>query len=251
MRWFVMGIAATIFIADAECLVAAETSPALRDDEIAVEVAATGVSILPADKATVTLNLRKTGATNREARANVRALADQLTAELIQFGLPKQSVDFEEPTNRLGFVGNEAVSEMMESMGQASPTPKRPVSASASLKLTISDLALLPKLRGLIDQKDAVVMENPAFSLSDDRRARNAAINDATSKARLDADAYAAALGMRVRRVIRAKDQAAQATLLFPEYEKMFERFTGQSDVKSGMVKTSVRVILEFALTPR
>ena len=251
MRCFVMAIAAALFVAPAGPLLAAEASPALRAGEIAVEVAATGVSILPADKATVTLNLRKTGATNQEARANVRAIADQLTAELIQLGLPRQSIDFEEPTNRFGFIGNAAASEMMESMGQAATAPKRPVSATASLELTISDLALLPKLRGLIDQKDAVVMENPAFSLGNDRRARNAAINDATSKARLDADAYASALGMTVSRVIRAKDQAAQPTLFFPEYEKMFERLTGQPDVKSGMVKTSVRVILEFALRPR
>jgi uncharacterized protein YggE len=230
---------------------AAETSPPLRADEIPVEVVATGVSVLPADKATVTLNLRKTRATNREARDNVRRLADQLTAELVQLGLSRQSINFEEPTNRPGFIGNEAVSEMMEGMGQATSARKTPASANASLELTISEMGLLPRLRDLIDQRDAVVMENPAFSLSDDRRARNAAIHDGTGKARLDADAYASALGMRVRRVVRAKDQAAQPSLLFPDYDKMVDKFIGQSDVKAGMVKTSVRVIVEFALAPR
>lgn len=250
MRWVIIATAATMFLSDAKVL-AAETSTALGAKEIPIEMAATGAAFLPADKATVVLSLRKTGATNREARANVRAFADQLTSELVALGISKASIDLQEPTNRLGFVGNEAVAEMMESMGQASTAPKRPVSATASLELTISDLALLPRLRGLIDQKDAIVMENPAYSLSDDRRGRNAAINDAIAKARLDADAYAAALGMKVDRVIGAKDQAAQASMFFPEYEKMFERFTGQSDVKSGMVKTSARVIVEFALSPR
>jgi uncharacterized protein YggE len=250
MRWVIIAMAATMFVADANVL-AAETSTALSTNEIAIEMASTGVAVLPADKATVVLTLRKTGATNREARASVRAFADQLTSELVALGLSKASIDFEEPTNRLGFVGNEAVTEMMESMGQVSPPPKRPVSASASLEITISDLAFLPKLRDFIDRKDAVVMENPSYSLSDDRRARNAAINDAISKARLDADAYAAALGMRVDRVIGAKDQAAQSNFFFPDYEKMFERFGGQSEIKSGMVKTSARVIVEFALTRR
>ena len=251
MRWVVIGIAASLFVADASCL-AMDTSPSLQANEIPIEMAATGVSILPADKATVTLNLRKTGATNREARASVRAFADQLTTELVNLGIPKQNIDLEEPTNRFGFVGNEAVSAaIMEDMGPAPPPIKRPVSASASLELTISDLAMLPRLRGLIDEKDAVVMENPALSLRDDRRARNAAIQDAIAKARADADAYAAALGMKVVRVIGARDQVAQSTLTFPDYEKMFERFAGGSDVKSGMVKTSARVIVEFALTPR
>ncbi|WP_294121266.1 SIMPL domain-containing protein [Sphingomonas sp.] len=251
MRWVLLGIAASIFIANTECF-AAEIPPTIRAGEIAIEIAATGASMAPADRATVTLNLRKSGPTNAEARANVRALADQLTTELVALGLPRQSIDLEEPTNRFGFIDNEAASAaILEDIGQVAPTVKRPVSASASLELTITDLAFLPKLRGLIDQRDAVVMQNPAFSLINDRQNRNAAIGDAMSKARMDADAYAAALGMKVVRVIGARDQAAQNTFMFPEYDKMIERFTGLSEVKSGLVKTSIRAIVEFALAPR
>ncbi len=139
----------------------------------------------------------------------------------------------------------------MESANQAAPAPKRPFYATGSLEVTISDLGLLPKLRQYIDQKDAVVMENPAFSVSDERSVRNAAIRDGIAKARLDADAYAAALGMRVARVVSAKDQAAQSSFFFPDYNKMLEKITGATDVKSGMVRTSSSVIVEFALTPR
>jgi uncharacterized protein YggE len=94
-------------------------------------------------------------------------------------------------------------------------------------------------------------MENTAFSLGDDRRARNAAIADGIRKARLDADAYAAALGLRVSRVISANDQAAQSAFSFPDYDKVFERFTGQSDVKSGMVRTSTNVVVKVGLKQR
>lgn len=250
MLWIYVGLVANLLVVPSEN-VSAQTSPTIQAQEITVEAAATGVSIDPADKATVTLNLRKSGATNLEARTNVRSFADQLTTELVAQGVPKQNIDFEEPTNRMGFIANEAMSAIMEDAGKDTLPVKRPVSAMASLKLTISDLSLLPRLRIFIDQKDAVIMENPAFSLSDDRHARNAAIADGIRKARQDADAYAAALGMKVSRVISANDQAAQSAFSFPDYDKMIERFTGQSDVKSGMVRTSTNVVVKVGLKQR
>jgi len=246
MRWIYVVLVASVMLVRSDYVLAQK--PTIQTEEVTVEAVATGVSIDPADKATVTLNLRKSGATNLEARTNVRLFANQVTNELIALGIPKQNIDFEEPTNRLGFIGNEAMSAIMQDAGKEALPAKRQVSAAASLKLTISDLSLLARLRDFIDQNDAVIMENPTFSLSDDRSARNAAIADGVRKARLDTDAYAAALGMRVGRVISAYDQAAQSTFSFPDYDKMVERFTGRSDVKSGMVRTSANVIVKVGL---
>ncbi len=250
MRRICTGLAAILLAAHGEHG-SAQTPPAQQADVIVVEAAATGVSIDPADKATVMIGLRKAGATSLEARTSVRAFADQLTGELVTLGIAKQNIDFEEAASRMGFIGNETIAAVMQDAGAGTPAVKRPVWAIATLKLTVSDLSLLPRLRLLIDQKDAVVMESPVFSLNDDRRARNAAIADGVRKARLDADAYAAALGMRVGRIISANDQPAQSSSSFPDYDRMIERFTGQSDVKSGMVRTTRDVVVKAELKQR
>jgi uncharacterized protein YggE len=102
----------------------------------------------------------------------------------------------------------------------------------------------------LLDQKDAVTLESPLFELSDNRAARSAAIADAIQKARLDADAYAAALGMRVSRLTRVKDQNAQASP-FGNYAELVEKMVQQKSGPRGKVETDVNVVIEFALAPR
>ncbi len=77
MRRFYVAVAASLFAMSSGSF-AAQTSGAIRNKEVLVQTAATGVSVVQADRATVTLNLHKTGATNQEARANVRSFANQL-----------------------------------------------------------------------------------------------------------------------------------------------------------------------------
>jgi uncharacterized protein YggE len=94
-------------------------------------------------------------------------------------------------------------------------------------------------------------MDEPGYSLKSDRAARNAAIAAGIIKARQDAEAYAAALGMRVARVISVNAQSGDTSFPFFDYERMIERITGKSDVRSGMVKTSVDMVVKFGLVRR
>jgi len=247
MRWIYIGLIATLTTVRAE----AQTPVAASDGGTIIQAAATGISIEPADKAIVTFTLRKAGATNLEARRNVRALAEQLTAECMAFGIPKKNIEVSDLSSRIGFTGGVDFAALQESMGQAAPAMTRPIMATAWVKLTVMDLALLPKLRKRADQDEALVTSGPVFLLSDDRRARNEAIADGVRKARLDADAYAAALGMRVTRVVSAGDQAADSVLPFPSYDKMIEGLSGRSDVADGMVRTTVNVAVKVAVEAR
>lgn len=228
--------------------VAASSPVAIATGEIPLEVAAKGTSIFAADKATMVLNLRCNAATSAEAKKLVRERADNLSRELIAAGVPARNITIDEATARIGFVGNEAIQSAMEAAQQGDAKPKR--SSSLAVTVTFTDMSLLRRVQGLLDQKDAVTLESPAYELSDNRAARRAAIADAIQKARADADAYAASLGMRVARLIRVRDQDAQASP-FGDYGELVQRFVQQRSASSGKVETDVRISVEFALAPR
>ncbi len=243
MRSVYIGLAASLLVARSEtqALAASQNEPTI------IQAAATGTSMDPADQASITLNLRQSATTDLEARAKLRAFTEQVTAELSALGFPKRVISFEESTSILGYVRTESFA--LEGKGRDASAVKRPVSAGASLKLTNFDPALLSKLRPYLDQKGDVVTGKPEFSLSNIRKARTAAITDGIKQARLDADAYAAALGTRVTHVISAGDQVAQSS--FPLPDELLDRLSGRSNVISGMVKTSVNVIVKVAVEPR
>lgn len=216
--------------------------------EIPLDVAAKGTSVVPADKATMVLNLRCDAATSAEAKKLVQDRADSLIRELVSIGVPRQSIAVDEPLVRVGFVGNSTIDSAMNNAQQGTPKPKR--SSSLAVTLTFTDLSLLPRVQAFLDGKDAVTLESPLFELKDDRAARSAAIADAIQKARSDAEAYASSLGMRVSRLVSIKDQNTQASP-FGDYGQMFEKFVLQKSVPRGKVETDIRIDLEFALAPR
>lgn len=227
----------------------AEASPsAVVSGEIPLEVAAKGTSIFAADKATMVLNLSCNAATSSEAKKLVRERADSLIRELAAIGVPSRSITIDEPTAKFGFVGNEAIESVMNAADQSAAKPKR--SSSLAVTVTFSDLSLLRRVQEFLDQKDAVTLESPLFELSDTGAARRAAISDALQRARADADAYAASLGMRVARLTHVRDQSAQASP-FGDYSELFQKFVQQKSVPTGKVETDVRISVEFALAPR
>ena len=223
-------------------------APMAGPNEIPLEIAAKGVSIVPADKATIVLNLRCNAATSTEAKKLVRERADKLSGDLIAAGVPSRNVTIDEPTAKPGFIGNETIESMTNAAAQSDAKAKR--SASLAVTVTFTDFSLLRRVQELLDQKDAVTLESPLFELSDNHVARRAAIADAIQKARTDADAYASSLGMRVARLTRIRDQDAQASP-FGDYGELVQKFMQQKNAPNGKVETDVRVTVEFALAPR
>ena len=249
MRWIYASLAVISLLAGAETQ-AAKPSRAVHGDEVTVSAAATGVSVVPADKATVNFVLTKSGPDQQKARDAVRALATEITGELVALGLSRGDIDLQESSRGAGFVGNEQA-QGVTTVNDYLKMMKGPRSASASLLVTISDLRLLPKLRQFIDEKCARVMDEPAFTLTNDRRARDTAIGDGMTKARQDAEAYAAALGMRVGRVISVSSPTGDNPFSIADYARMVERLTGKPEVRSGMVRTSVDMVVKFGLVRR
>jgi uncharacterized protein YggE len=225
----------------------AVAKPVTISGEVPLEVAAKGVSILPADKATIVLNLTCTAETSAEAKRLVRDRADGLVRELVLAGVPAGNISVDD-SSRVGFIGNEAMEAAMNAAQPSVTKPKR--SAYLAVTVTFGDLSLLARVQGLLDHKDAVTLESPLYELSDSRAAKRAAIADAVRKARDDADAYAASLGMRVSRLAQIRDQSAQASP-FGDSAELLERMVQQKGASKGKVETDVRIAVEFILAPR
>lgn len=230
-------------------------TPILQANEVPLHVLGKGKATSPADRATLTMNLKRSGATASEARAKVQLLADQLVAELVKRGVPQTAINVSEGQSGLGFVGNEAVAEaMMMADAGAAPgaTKQKPdKQATLSIEVVLDNLALLPVVRKFLDDRDAVFLEGPALDLKDDRQARRIAINDAIRNAREEAEAYAAAANMRVVRMLDIDDQVGGSSME-REYSqvirKMMSRAMSSSD---GQVETTVSVTVGFALAPK
>jgi hypothetical protein len=178
----------------------------------------------------------------------VRDRADSLSSELIGIGVPSRNISIDDPATRLGFVGNETIESVMNSVDQSAAKQKR--LSSLAVTVTFTDLLLLRRVQDFLDKKDVVTLESPLFELSDGRAARRAAIADALQNARADAEAYAASLGMRVSRLTGVQDQSAQASP-FGDSAEVFQRMMQQKTLPRGKVETDVRVTVEFALAPR
>ncbi len=221
----------------------------LAPGEVELTVASKGASVYPADKATTTFNLRCPGATIEEATAKVNAVADGLTKELVARGIPRQNIVVDEPSARLGFVGNEAITaDLPPEMQQA--IAKQPRYATLTVKVVVTDMSLLRGLREVTAKNGLVSLENTDYELNDDRAARRSAIADAVRRANADAEAYASSLGLRVARTIRVTDQAANPSIM-GNYSELMERMILRKNVASGKVETSVNVAVDFVLRPQ
>lgn len=221
----------------------------LAPGEVSLEVASKGNSTRRADKATILLSIRCSGDTPAEARAAAKMTSENLRRELQKLGVPAKSILIEEPTARAGFIGNEAVADMLVNVPGAGAAAKPKSTASLQMRIDLAGLSVLPRLRDLLEREPNPVTLTPSYTLNDPRPARNAAIEDAVRNARADADAYAASLGMRVARVVAIRDQSTQP-MFIPDYEEMMSRFT-QTAGAAEEVQTNVRAIVEFAIVPR
>jgi uncharacterized protein YggE len=212
----------------------------LAPNETLLEVRPTGVAHNIGDSIIVTIPLSATAATRAEARRQLMALFNHLSATARAAGVQSQDATLQWP-RRLGFIGNESLA------AAEGPRPRQLM--SASLVINVRDPARLESLRDALESAGADVGE-PVYSLSDEAAAREAANADALRKGRKEAEAYAQALGMRVVRLLRVRDHPESNVYDVETMQNMMRMMTGNGTARSGDVETDVRLSMEFALAP-
>jgi hypothetical protein len=124
--------------------------------------------------------------------------------------------------------------------------------ATNTVRVTVSDL---PKVSTIIDaatKSGANTIQGINFTLKDENAARAKALQPAAKQARFNAESIAAALGLRVVRVVSAEE--GQPTSVRPLQERMMMAQTAVADApptpvepRSIEVKAMVTVTLEVA----
>ncbi|HYI63976.1 MAG TPA: SIMPL domain-containing protein [Allosphingosinicella sp.] len=122
--------------------------------------------------------------------------------------------------------------------------------ATNELGVRVRDLDRAPVIIDAMLAAGANRVAGPNFSLADDAAARRTARQRAVAEARTEAEDYAAALGLRVSRVLRVSERSAAHYGESRQFAVSGSRISG-TPIEPGQVRTEIRVWVDFVLVPR
>lgn len=203
------------------------------------------------DRITINVPVMASAETAAAARAANQAIVDKLIRDLLAQGLDRDAVQLA-PTGgaAFGFVGNEAYdpdNPVAPNLPGAS-TKRR--TATSLLQIKLHDQAGIETVRRVLDLDDQAMAGPPQLALADDGDARRQAATVAIAKARADADAYAASVGMRVSRMTRVSNYgpAGSGDNYTTVADNIMAMAQGQT---TSDVTTSATVWIDFMMVPR
>lgn len=240
-----VGLAAAIAVACGASASAQNAPLTLQPGETLLEVQARGAHLARPDVMTITAGVVTTGATAGEALAANSATAERIIAALREQGIAPRDVRTAELRVQPRFDRRDETAAEEE---DRSPRIIGYV-ARNNVELRLRDLRRASAVLDAMFRAGANNVEGPSFSLSDDLPARREARNAAVRLARQEADGYAAALGMRVVRILRVSERS--------RYTETAEAIvvTGSlvrgAPIEPGEIETQVTVWADFALAPQ
>ncbi|HEU0099956.1 MAG TPA: SIMPL domain-containing protein [Allosphingosinicella sp.] len=239
------GLAAALALAGTAAGAAAQQVPiALAPGEVLLNVEAGGEHRSRPDVMTITAGVVTTASSAREALAANSALANRLIDVVRSKGIEPRDVKTAELSvdPRL-----EELSDEDEDRGR---TPRvLGYVATNKLELRLRDLNKAPDIVDALFAGGANSVQGPEFSLADPAPAERLARRAAVAAARLEADTYAEALGMRISRVLRVSERGR------------FDSDGGDiivtgsriphTPVEPGELTTRITVWIDYAMVPR
>ncbi len=249
MRAGLLSLLATTLIV-ATPLAAQNVNPvALAPGEVLAQSAGVGQVRSRPEVARFRLTITARADNAADARSACTAALRDLQTQLQSLGVPDAAITVLPPgTTQMGFVGNEAYfdNEAPNPGGAAAllaMTQQRKI-ATISAQIELTDMNRLTAVRQLLLDREDVTAQPPTLSLRDDTAVRRAAVAQAIAKAKEEADAYSAALGLRVSRVVRVFNPAATA-----EQPQMWSQVANLMNGGIGdEVVTEARVGMEVVL---
>jgi len=214
----------------------------LAPGEVLLEAVASGYSRRMPDIVTVTVGVVTTGRTARAAMADNAAKADRLMAAIRAAGI--KTGDVQTTSFSVQPMSNDAMAD------REGRLPKvLGYQATNSMELRLRDVARAGEILDILFEAGADTVEGPRFLLSDPAAAQAEARKAAVAAARAQAESYAAAVGMRLGRMLRVQeggytgdgvgDIVITGTLL------------RKSSLAPGEIETRITVTIDFALVPR
>jgi uncharacterized protein YggE len=239
----------------------------LAPGEVLLEVNALGTVTTRADSATLHVPIDASGATEVEARRAAEGNADRIVAAAASAHVAASDINRRPVTVGQGAAMAMAMQEMRRATeaAQQSASGHRPAvlipspstasaaaSAHAEVEIKVRGLDRLPELQRALEAAGVNDMPDPTYALTDDRASRADARAQAIAQARANADAYAAALGMRVLRIVRVTERVGMDLIgtMFSEGARMRQMMSGMEG-RNQDISTTVALGMDFALAPR
>ena len=211
--------------------------------EVTLQIVARGVVTSAADKVTVSVGIPGKGTTAAAASAAADAKLASVTRALAAVGVAGDAITVQ-PTGG-GLLGMMSGIGDMTTVDVGDGTPEK--STVRTVQIRLPDVAKLQQVRDVLAAQDIAGIGAPELALTDDRAARAAAITDAVTKARGEADTYASAVGLRVLRITRVSNQSPQ--LFDMNQLDVLKRMTNLGGARD--VTTDATVAIDFVMGPR
>lgn len=238
------GVAFAAVLAVAAASAAAQNAALeLRPGETLLEVDATGTHASRPDVMRFEAGVVTTGRTAREASEANAALTRRLVDALRGAGIAASDVR----TSNLSLLAR------FNDRDQRSSEELEPrivgYVARNSLEVRVRDVSRASAVLDSLVAAGGNEVRGPYFSLADDTPARRSARQQAVAAARAEAEDYAAALGMRIARVLRVSERSGRVGEGSP-IVVTGSRIAG-TPIEPGEIETEVRVWIDYALAPR
>ena len=225
---------------------AQDVAISLAPGEVLLKVEAEGEHLARPDVMSVMAGVVSTGRTAKEALSANAVRANRLLAAVRANGIEPRDVQ----TSRLAVMPQ---FDRTRDGGEGEDEGVRRIIgylARNRVDLRLRDLSKAPDVINALFEAGANEVSGPHFALSDPAPELRAARRHAVAQARVEADTYADALGMRVARVLRVSERGS-----FGREEENYITVTGSripaTPLEPGEVSTRVRVWIDYAMVPR
>jgi uncharacterized protein len=232
----------------------------LAPGEILLQTNALGQVATPGDRAVLSLLVAATGADEAAARRALRTKLDRIGAGLRTEGIAPADVETGATTIGINYAGLSPDLAMLAAArdvrnvasSAAAGEGDAGVTANAALSITFRDVSRLDAVRDMLIANGVELYTQPLYSLADDATQRREARHRALARARVDAEAHAASLNLRVVRVVRVTERIGLDVLGLTlsdtnAFSSLFARF--------GRLSRDVDIVaavgVDFALAPR
>jgi uncharacterized protein YggE len=220
--------------------------PPLAPGEVLLEADGVGLVRTPASVATVTATVYGTGDTPEAAQRSLDDAVRQVTEAARSMGATAGDIRLE--PSPVG--GDLTVFDVVEAPGEA-----RVHQLATQVVIRLRNVGRAAELHRLVSREDPMApFLGPVYELDDESGPRREARRLALAAARADAEAYAAAAGMRIVRIVRITERAGFGfmALLGTEPGIFEEMMPSMLRLRRGPeVVTRAIVAVDFVLTPR
>jgi uncharacterized protein YggE len=253
MRLAVLGVSLALGAAGPASAQAPVSAQPLASGEVLLEVNALAYVTSRADRATLSVVVSAVGADAPAARRATEAKLARVVAAVRAAGVAAEDIDAGHITTGVNY-GLVAVDQAVVADGRNTsvPDPPRTATGNSALTIVIRNVDRVEAVRDALSANEVESYQPPEYRLVDNTAQRREARAQAMRKARADAESYAAALNMRVVRVVRVTERLGLGGigLIASEADTVGSLFT-RSWRRTPEVDTIVTVGVDFALAPR